>query len=96
MSSDFLRDFFWDMFIADAFIGNWDRHNGNWGFLYNEQNDSMKLAPLWDAGSSLYPQANEEIMKKVLTDKNELLVRIYERPESAITLNGKKSGISIL
>ena len=22
MSSDFLRDFFWDMFIADAFIGN--------------------------------------------------------------------------
>ena len=46
MPSDFLRDFFWDMFIADAFIGNWDRHNGNWGFLYNEQNDSMKLATL--------------------------------------------------
>ena len=22
---------FWDMFIVDAFIGNWDRHNGNWG-----------------------------------------------------------------
>ena len=20
---------FWDMFIVDAFIGNWDRHNGN-------------------------------------------------------------------
>lgn len=90
MPSNSLRNFFWDMFIADAFIGNWDRHNGNWGFLYNEQNDSIKLAPLWDAGSSLYPQADEEIMKKVLTDKNELLVRIYERPESAITINGKK------
>ena len=21
---------FWDMFIVDALIGNWDRHNGNW------------------------------------------------------------------
>lgn len=23
---------FWDIFIADALIGNTDRHNGNWGF----------------------------------------------------------------
>lgn len=27
-----LLDRFWDMFVVDAFIGNWDRHNGNWGF----------------------------------------------------------------
>ena len=26
---------FWDMLIVDALIGNWDRHNGKWGFLYN-------------------------------------------------------------
>lgn len=26
-----LNDFFWDLFIADALIANWDRHNGNWG-----------------------------------------------------------------
>ena len=25
---------FWDMFIVDALIGNWDQHsNGNWGFM---------------------------------------------------------------
>ncbi|MDA6840105.1 hypothetical protein OSL57_25655, partial [Escherichia coli] len=29
--ADELRAFFWDMFIADAFLGNFDRHNGNWG-----------------------------------------------------------------
>ncbi|TCU66892.1 hypothetical protein EV204_1132 [Tissierella praeacuta] len=33
-----LKDFFWDMFIADAFLGNFDRHNGNWGILIDEQN----------------------------------------------------------
>lgn len=26
-----LKNFFWDMFIADSFIGNFDKHNGNWG-----------------------------------------------------------------
>ena len=24
-----LSERFWDMFIVDALIGNWDRHNGN-------------------------------------------------------------------
>lgn len=28
-----LTERFWDMFVVDALIGNWDRHNGNWGFL---------------------------------------------------------------
>ena len=31
-----LKDFFWNMFIVDALVGNFDRHNGNWGFLINE------------------------------------------------------------
>lgn len=26
---DSLLERFWDMFVVDAFIGNWDRHNGN-------------------------------------------------------------------
>lgn len=31
----YLKDYFWDLFIGDALIGNWDRHNGNWASLYN-------------------------------------------------------------
>lgn len=81
---------FWDMFIVDALIGNWDRHNGNWGFLYNAHTDQMELAPVYDCGSSLYPQADEKIMEAVLGDEKELDFRIYEIPTSAILLNGKK------
>ena len=55
---------FWDMFIVDALIGNWDRHNGNWGFLYNALTDEISLAPVYDCGSCLFPQADEEIMKR--------------------------------
>lgn len=85
-----LLDRFWDMFVVDAFIGNWDRHNGNWGFLYDSRTDSMEIAPVYDCGSSLFPQADEIIMKEVLTNDNELMYRVFEIPTSAIMLNGKK------
>lgn len=85
-----LQTRFWDMFIVDALIGNWDRHNGNWGFLYNANTDEVSLAPVFDCGSSLYPQADEEIMQAVLSDKNELDHRIFDIPLSAIMYKGKK------
>ena len=81
---------FWDMFIVDALIGNWDRHNGNWGFLYDTVTDKMELAPVYDCGSCLYPQADEKIMKLVLEDEDERNLRIFERPTSAIMQNGKR------
>lgn len=90
MDSETLKTRFWDMFIVDALIGNWDRHNGNWGFLYNNATDQVTLAPVFDCGSSLYPQADEDLMKKILSDKNELNHRIFDIPLSAVTYNGKK------
>lgn len=85
-----LLERFWNMFVVDALIGNWDRHNGNWGFLYNEHTDEMSLAPVYDCGSCLYPQADESIMRLVLEDEDELMFRVYEIPTSAILLNGRK------
>ena len=90
MDSETLKTRFWDMFIVDALIGNWDRHNGNWGFLYNNATDEVTLAPVFDCGSSLYPQADEDLMKKILSDKNELNHRIFDIPLSAVTYNDKK------
>ena len=90
VDSKTLKERFWDMFIVDAFIGNWDRHNGNWGFLYDTNTDEVTLAPVYDCGSSLFPQADEEMMKQILTDKNELNHRVFDVPLSAITYNGKK------
>lgn len=85
-----LTEQFWDMFIVDALIGNWDRHNGNWGFLYNTQTDKITLAPIYDCGSCLYPNADEEIMELTLNNEDEINFRIFEIPTSAILLNGKK------
>lgn len=90
IDSKLISDRFWNMFIVDALIGNWDRHNGNWGFLYDSNTDSISLAPVYDCGSCLYPQADEDIMKSVLIDKNELNLRIYQIPTSAITIKEKR------
>lgn len=85
-----LKRRFWDMFIVDAFIGNWDRHNGNWGFLYDPITDKNELAPVFDCGSSLYPQADEKIMEKVLSDPDEMKARVYDIPTSAIKQNNSR------
>ena len=90
IDSKLLTDWFWDMFIVDALIGNWDRHNGNWGFLYNPETDKISLAPIYDCGSCLFPQADDEIMRKTLDDPAELEIRIFERPFSGIKTNGQK------
>lgn len=82
-----LEEFFWDMFIVDAFIGNFDRHNGNWGFLYNQESDEVEIAPIFDCGSTLYPQIDEEMIKKVLNSKAEMSTRIYDYPTSSIVIN---------
>lgn len=85
-----LKDFFWDMFIVDAFLGNFDRHNGNWGILIDEQKQYAQIAPVYDCGSCLYPQMDSAMMETVLNNEEEINQRIYLFPTSAILENGKK------
>ncbi len=85
-----LTEHFWNMFVVDALLGNFDRHNGNWGFLYDDTADQACVAPVFDCGSCLLPQADEKIMKEVLTDEKALNARVYQFPTSAIKHNGRK------
>lgn len=83
-------DRFWDMFIVDALIGNFDRHGGNWGFV--KQNNQYRIAPVYDNGSSLYPRLNtDELLKQVLDAEEEINQRIYQFPTSHIKLHHRKS-----
>ena len=78
------------MFIADAFLGNFDRHNGNWGFLVDEEKQQAELAPVYNCASCLYPQLDLERMKNVLQDEAEIDQRIYTFPTSSVEEDGKK------
>ena len=85
-----LMEHFWNVFVADAFLGNFDRHNGNWGFLYDGRTQSAEISPVYDCGSCLLPQADERTMKLVLNDVDEMNTRVFNFPTSAIKLGGKK------
>jgi hypothetical protein len=78
------------MFIADALLGNFDRHNGNWGILVNEQSKTAEIAPVYDCGSCLYPQLAAKDMEVVLNSEDEIDRRVYVFPASSIEEDGKK------
>lgn len=83
-------DRFWDMFIVDALIGNFDRHGGNWGFI--KRNNQYRIAPVYDNGSSLYPKLNtDEKIAAILASEEEINERIYKFPTSHIKIKNHKS-----
>lgn len=87
---NYLKDFFWNMFIADTLVGNFDRHNGNWGFLINERLKEVEIAPIYDCASCLYPQLTDERIKKIIDDEEEMNARVFVFPNSALKIDDKK------
>lgn len=84
-----LEKHFWRVFIIDALIGNFDRHNDNWGFLIYDDS-IINLAPVYDCGSSLLPQADDNMYKLLLENETEMDTRIYIFPTSALKYKNKK------
>ena len=83
-------DRFWDTFIFDAFFGNFDRHGNNWGYLISNYGE-IKLAPIYDCGSCLYPQISDEAIPHILNTPSEIKKRIDDFPKAALLLdNGEK------
>lgn len=85
-----VRERFWTMFVVDAYLGNFNRHNGNWGFLVNEKTGTKQLAPIFDCASCLYPEFMDEQLQDFLNPPNELDKGIYTFPKSVIKQNGKR------
>ncbi len=81
---------FWEMYVADALLGNFDRHGGNWGFI--KKDNKYSLAPIFDNGSCLFPQMTDENkMIQIMASEEETNARIYKFPTSQVKLNGNKS-----
>ena len=85
-----LKEFFWNMFIVDTLLGNFDRHNGNWGFLINEEKQKIDIAPIYDCASCLYPQLTDERIDEIINNQEEIDARVYIFPTSALKNNEKK------
>ena len=81
---------FFEIYVVDALLGNFDRHGGNWGFL--KKNNKYSLAPVFDNGSCLFPNMfDEDEMQRIINSEEEIDTRVYRYPTSQIKLNGNKS-----
>lgn len=87
VNKDLCLNRFWDMFVVDALIGNPDRHLGNWGFIKN--GIDLKIAPIYDCGSSLSPLLELDEIHNVLNNPSELKNVSYN-VSSIYKIDGKR------
>ena len=51
--------FFYNMFVADAFLGNPNRNNDKWAMITNTNGD-VRISPIFGCSSSLFPLLSDE------------------------------------
>lgn len=91
MGAPVFAERYWDQFVADALVGNFDRHMGNWGYLVTDTGN-VSCAPIYDNGSSLYPSLSEDGMREVLANPREIARRVLLFPKAALEDDGVKLG----
>lgn len=89
-----IKKHFYDMFIFDSFIGNFDRNPSNWGIIYNTSNKNYKIAPIYDCGSSMHPKTPRQKILEYFNEFEESTEYINEHaistPKSFFQINNKK------
>lgn len=82
---------YWDVFVLDALLANFDRHANNWGYILDRQtNKLIDFAPIYDCGSCLYPQIADDAIPNILNDSNAIEMRIKKFPNGALEINNRK------
>lgn len=79
---------FWNMFVIDAYLGNPDRNNENWGLITS--NAGKKLAPVYDNGNCLSDKWDERKILSFLESSEEEKKNIAFSIPSMFTENEKK------
>lgn len=82
-----ILDRFWDMFVVDALLGNYDRHLDNWGVL--SKDGDISFAPVYDCGSSLGALFSDERMHELLYVPSEFKNEEYN-VKSCYSMAGKR------
>lgn len=85
-----LKERFWDMFVADAFISNNDRNEGNWGLVLDKETRRLRVAPIFDNGAAFYNKASDERLESIYIDEFKFRQSVYESSISIYKKNGKK------
>jgi len=83
-----VKERFWDMFVIDAFIGNNDRNNGNWGVVLDQRTGEFSLAPVYDNGNAFFNKRSIAQIEKRLTNIEAMDEDAYKTPRCAYKYKG--------
>lgn len=78
VDGDALKKYFWQVFIADAFLVNRERSIENLGFLMNEEENTAVIAPVYDCGDCLTPDVDDVNMAAFLAN-GEIGAPLYQQ-----------------
>ena len=67
-----IKNLFWEMLVIDFIINNNDRNKNNWGLLYNKDDKSYKLAPIYDNGSSFVSKHTDEKLLEIMSTESKM------------------------
>lgn len=84
---------YWDLFVIDAFLANFDRHGNNFAyFIYPDKEGEERITstPIYDCGSCLFPQITDEAIAKMEDYKKEIQMRVDIFPTAALQLENRK------
>lgn len=84
-----VEEHFWNMFVIDAFIGNTDRNNSNWGIIL-KKDGTKKLAPVYDNGNCLNNKWDDLKMQTVMADNVKMEAEAYKARRCIYELQGKR------
>ena len=84
-----VKERFWQMFVVDAYIGNMDRNNGNWGVI-SRYDGQIELAPVYDNGACLNNKWDEARIRPILDDASKMRAQAYRGVVNIFEQNGKR------
>ncbi len=85
-----LFDEFIQIPVFDCLIGNTDRHQSNWGIITDVSTTPLRIAPLYDNGSSLCCRIKIEEINEYFNDELRFKALIGTKSLSAIAWANKK------
>lgn len=85
------KSLYWELFIGDALVGNFNRHQENFGYVV-EADNSIKMSPVYANDKAFYPNLSEGDMQAVLANSDGIIKLIKSFPNAALKRRGRKIG----
>lgn len=85
LHQEFIIQNYWNTFVIDALLGNYDRNLTNIGLLVNKDGNGS-MSPVYDCASTLAPSLADNRLAEMVSNKRKLDSYIERKPKMSVML----------